>query len=375
MAHQIGILTFHCSDNFGAMLQAYGLKTYLRQAGLDAVIVPYSPPYMTGRHWYIPYVPYPGPNGRARCWKNALAGWKRNQAMGRDFFRRRANMGRFRRRHLTGLRLPLLFTWQLGCLPIRSWVVGSDQIWNPDITLGLRRAYFGAFSNPWKKQVTAYAASFGSGALPERYDGEFAALLARVDAVSLREEAAVPYLKKFRDDPVTAVLDPVFLIGREDWLRVERPPEREGFILLYATERDMALYEYARRLSREKGLPVVELKAAGGPGEEDFISDRAAGPAEFLGYIHQADYVVTNSFHAAAFSIIYQKRFLVFLHSTLGARTRGVLRVHGLEDHIYREGAEIDIPTDWEAVLARSRENARLSREFIRAHIGEGRAL
>lgn len=114
---------------------------------------------------------------------------------------------------------------------------------------------------------------------------------------------------------------------------------------------------------------MVQLEAAGGAGEEGFVVDRAAGPSEFLGYLHHADYVVTNSFHAAAFSIIYQKRFLVFLHSTLGARTRGVLHVHGLEDRLYQEGAEIDAPIDWEAVQARSQENAALSKEFIRAQI------
>ena len=369
MTHKIGILTFHCSDNFGAMLQAYGLKSYLCQAGLDAAIVSYSPPYMTGRHWYIPYVPYSGKGGFLRLGKSALAGWYRNRAMGPDFFHRRDNMRRFRRQYLTRGRLPRFFTWQLSLLPIRCFVVGSDQIWNPDITLGLRRAYFGAFPNPCKKRVVAYAASLGSAALPERYDQEFSALLRHVDAVSVREAEAVPYLEKFRDDAVTAVLDPVFLIGREDWQRVERPPEREGFILLYATERDPALYDYARSLSQEKDLPVVQLEAAGGAGEEGFVVDRAAGPSEFLGYLHHADYVVTNSFHAAAFSIIYQKRFLVFLHSTLGARTRGVLHVHGLEDRLYQEGAEIDAPIDWEAVQARSQENAALSKEFIRAQI------
>lgn len=368
MAHRTGILTFHCSDNFGAMLQAYGLKTYLCQQGLDADIVPYSPPYMTGRHWYIPYVPFPGSGGYIRRLKNALAGWRRNHAMGRDFFLRRANMRRFRRQYLTDSRWPLLFTWQLCFLPFRCYVVGSDQIWNPDITLGLRRAYFGAFSSPWKKRVVAYAASLGSAALPERYDRAFAALVSHVDAVSARETEAVPYLRKFRSEPVTPVLDPVFLLEREEWRRVERPPAREGYILLCATERDPALYDYAHRLSQEKNLPVVELSAAGGTAGE-FLADDTAGPSEFLGWLHKAEYVVTNSFHATAFGILYQKRFMVFLHSRLGARTRGVLRVHGLEGRIYREDADIDAPVDWEAVRARTRENLRLSLEFIREQI------
>ena len=164
------------------------------------------------------------------------------------------------------------------------------------------------------------------------------------------------------------MLDPVFLLGREEWQQVEHPPAREGFILLCATERDPSLYDYAHRLSQEKNLPVVELSAAGGTAGE-FLADDTAGPSEFLGWLHKAEYVVTNSFHATAIGILYQKRFMVFLHSRLGARTRGVLRVHGLEGRIYREDADIDAPVDWEAVRARTRENLRLSRDFIREQI------
>ena len=56
-AGDVGILTFHCSDNYGAMLQAYGLKQCLRSHGVAADIVRYEPPFLTGRHWRLPYVP------------------------------------------------------------------------------------------------------------------------------------------------------------------------------------------------------------------------------------------------------------------------------------------------------------------------------
>ena len=53
----VGIISFHCSDNFGAMLQAYGLKTYLRSQGIMADIVPYEPFFLIGRSWLVPYAP------------------------------------------------------------------------------------------------------------------------------------------------------------------------------------------------------------------------------------------------------------------------------------------------------------------------------
>ena len=118
---------------------------------------------------------------------------------------------------------------------------------------------------------------------------------------------------------------------------------------------------------REKGLSVVEVRAGLQGADQGFDLDVTAGPAEFLGYIHHADYVVTNSFHAVAFSIIFQKRFLAFAHSSLSARLQNILRIHGLEDKICREddGRDIDADVDWEAVRRRTVEAAGASGEFL----------
>ena len=71
----VGIITFHCSDNYGAMLQAYGLKRYLSRNGVPVYIVRYEPFYMTGRHWWIPYAPLRGWKGRIWCLFNMWDGF------------------------------------------------------------------------------------------------------------------------------------------------------------------------------------------------------------------------------------------------------------------------------------------------------------
>ena len=116
----------------------------------------------------------------------------------------------------------LLFSGQLKWLPYSCYIVGSDQIWNPDITYGLRRAYFGAFVNKRKKRVIAYAASLGGAALAEQYKQEFSGLISCVDVVSVREEEAIPYVENCAQKEVVAVLDPVFLLQRESWQQVEK---------------------------------------------------------------------------------------------------------------------------------------------------------
>lgn len=374
MEAEAGILTFHCSDNFGAMLQAYALKTYLCGNGIRTDVIRYAPPYMTGRHWLFPYLPDTWQRGFLTGVWSMLGSFKVHLGMGRDFFLRRANMRRFREEYLIDRRQPkCLSARRLKRLPYSYYIVGSDQIWNPDITCGLRGAYFGAFENGKKKKVISYAASFGGSSLSGQYDEEFSRLIQYVDAVSVREEEAIPYVKRFLEKEVTAVLDPVFFLDKEAWQKVEKTPVDGGYIFVYITEKNQKLTDYCLKLSRDTKLPVIEVSAGRLTTGAGFSVDITAGPAEFLGYIHHADYVVSNSFHAIALSILYQKRFLAFVHSNRGARIRNILQLHGLEDRLCETGedTEIDAFVDWEEVRSRTKENVKSSGDFLIRNILE----
>lgn len=359
----LGIITFHCADNYGAMLQAYGLKYYLRGKGVAADIVRYEPPFMTGRHWLFPYLPTG--SGRRRLWR-ALTWGIGNLRMGRAYFIRKANMKRFRETYLVKKKQRrCLFSNPLKRLPYSCYIVGSDQIWNPDITCGLRPVYFGVFDNKNKQKVVAYGASIGGISLAPQYDKEFSALIQNLDAVSVREEEALPYIERFYRGPVTAVLDPVFLLKREQWQKIERKPKRDGYILFYAVEQNEEMTDFAKRLAERTGLFVIELQSSGGSADRVFETDRTAGPAEFLGYIHKADYVVTNSLHATAFGIIYRKKFIVFLHKSRGARISNILKLHGLEDRLYQEGRKPRFSIDWEEVEKQTARHVRAAEQFL----------
>lgn len=363
----VGILTFHCADNVGALLQAYGLKRYLRDQGAQAEIIPYEPPFLTGRLGPFPYVP---PKMMLRnFWyvKKVLNGL-------RQFYARSVpegagkSMAQFQKEYLLeGNKKKIRSFWGLSRADCRVLLVGSDQIWNPEITYGLRRAYFGGFWNKRIQKTVAYAASMGREELPPKYEKRFARLLSHVDAVSLREAGALPYVRR-QGREARAVLDPVFLPGAEVWETIEKRPKRQGFILVYQVQDHPKLREFAEELSREKGLPVVQLQAYGNY-ENGFETDRTAGPSEFLGYLHQADYVVTNSFHGVAFSIIYEKRFAAFLHNQYGARIRNVLKTFGLEDRLFQEGMDIDAPIPWDRAAADGRESIRASKAFLEREV------
>ena len=367
----VGILTFHCVNNVGALLQAYGLKRYLADQGAQAEIIPYEPPFLTGHVGPFPYVQ---PRVLLRnFWyvSKVLNGLK-------NFYRREkplasagGSMAAFQREFLLeGNRKKIRSFWGLGRADCQILLAGSDQIWNPEITYGLRRAYFGAFRNRHIRKAVSYAASLGRTELPQKYEKEFSRLLTHVDAVSLREAGAVPFVRRMGRE-ARAVLDPVFLPGRAVWEEIEKPPERAGFILLYQVQGNPEMVALAERLSREKGLPVVQLQAYG-DFENGFEVDRAAGPREFLGYLHRADYVVTNSFHGVAFSLIYEKRFAAFSHSRYGARIQSVLEAFGLEGRLFPVGTDVDAPIDWRAAWEKGGESVRASKAFLEREVLRG---
>ncbi len=368
---EVGIITFHCSDNFGAMLQAYGLKSYLCNHGIDADIIRYEPLFLTGRHWWIPYIPVGGALG---CFLNAMHGWRDHLCMKGSFFKARYNMSHFRKKYLIeGKQRKIVLPGQFKRLSYQYYIVGSDQIWNPDITVGLRNVYFGAFESRKKRKVIAYGASLGGEALDNTYDKSFSELLSHVDAISVREGAVIPYIKKFFKGDVENVLDPVFLLKKKEWIKIENQPDIERYILVYATEFNSKLVDYAIKLSQDKGLRVVELKFNTDNITPDFLIDYTAGPSEFLGYIHKAEYIVTNSFHAVAFSIIYQKKFIVFPHSSRSARLYNILQLHGLENRLWHDGEEgqIDSWIDWEEVINKTTKNVQLSIGYLIEHLAD----
>lgn len=365
-----GILTFHCADNCGAMLQAYGLKRYLKKKQIEVDIIDYEPFYMTGRHWWIPYIPaenilYSLAYGIFGCWNN--------MKRGKSFFKQRAKMKQFRKRYLIEEKQKkVYFRHQLKHLPYQYYIVGSDQIWNPKVTHGLRKVYFGDFKNKNKIKVIAYAASLGSSELAEQYNKTFSELIKNLDAISVRECAAISYIKQFYSGEILVVPDPVFLLKKEEWSEIEKLPDRKKYIIIYITENNDMLLEYAKEISTNCELSIIKIENGIKIADGNYEVDHTAGPSELLGYIHKADYVITNSFHVVAFSIIYHKKFMAFKHSSVGERIINVLKYYGLENRLYQKHANINIDDmiDWDNVEKKVEGSVRVAEEFLMRHIG-----
>lgn len=182
------------------------------------------------------------------------------------------------------------------------FVIGSDQVWNPDFDMNSELEYL-PFVAPAKK--LAYAASFGVSDIVERRD-RTRELLDGIPSISMRERAGADIVRDLTGREVSVVLDPTLLLSSQEWESVSKRPARiqgldEPYLLKYVLGDD-AQGQDIDSLARHRDLHVVEL---GDP-------NLPVGPAEFVWLISHAALVCADSFHASVFSIINSTPFIIF---------------------------------------------------------------
>ncbi len=372
----IGILTFFWADDYGAMLQAYALKHYLeKMSGRNVKIIPYAPVKLTGRYWLYPVVASQS-DGKLK-YSFVPYRFKRNASYLKEFLKRRKNMRRFRHTYL--IRKPAIRNVDRISLKKYSYVfVGSDQVWNPEITVGLDDAYIGNIKEKGNCKLIAYAASFGGNAVPEEYKVDFeSAVNKNFAAVSLREKSAVPFVEDILQRSVVDVLDPTLLLEQKEWESLGKLPKEQDYILFVFTEYNEQMVQYLRQLSKDLHKKVIQLSMPW-PGEkEEWIDIRIeGGPSEFIGYFQNASYIVTNSFHGMVFSVLLEKQFLVFSHSNKNARIESFLNKLDLKSHLIEEGMcaakeAIKDTIDWKYVKGLLEKEKEISLKFIQENCGK----
>lgn len=385
----IGILTFYWADDFGAMLQSYALKTYLRQYQ-QTILIPYFPKELRSRYRLFQYA-----RTDSVCRRLYKIARQLTSAIFFENLKTKRSMTDFRKKYLVKERKKLSSSAEIERFgrDITVFVVGSDQVWNPEITEGFQEGYFCTFRQhrERKARYIAYAASIGGERLEERYNGKLSELLANFDTISIRETLAKPYIDAIYGRKTEAVLDPVFLLGKREWESLliqsgKRMKKATGFsgklpagkyIAVYDTEYHPEMSEYLKRLEKQTGYEVIVARPVKKTRRsyrwtvnEKYVT--GGGPLDFLKILHDAAYVVTNSFHGTAFSIIFRKQFTVFPHSTRGARIQDILHASRLECRMAYKGDDverIDDIIDWNDVEEALEEKIRFSKTFINEEI------
>lgn len=328
-----GIVTFHRADNYGAVLQCYALYTVLDAMGCDAMVIDYRNPVIENRYRVVPKI------------RKNLVQWISLLAKTLPHYRqRKLRHTRFEQfRGMFKMSRPYskaeLVNGGADCDLIIS---GSDQVFNPNITNGCDDVYFLNIGGDFVR--ASYAASIGNVDDKQIRSEEFGKKISAFDYLSVREDDACNFLSSCYGLSVQKCLDPTLLLDEEHWREIVKDtvidvPQK--YILLYYVQYNSELIKIAQTLAKEKGLPVVCFKPDIKLDCQTVCCD-SAGPLEFVKLIENADCVVTSSFHATAFSVIFKKDIHILTHSQTGSRVVSLAQIFGVSDRIYQSYADFE---------------------------------
>lgn len=327
---KIKTITCHDVYNHGASLQAFALQTYLESLGHEVAIIDYKPSYLNGHFnlWGI----NPRFDKPVVRWLYYLA-----KLPGRLKYRRRKKpFDQFTQSYLHLTKRYNSFG-ELKSDPPHAdiFVAGSDQIWNSLFPNGRDPAFYLDFVPEGKKRIS-YAASFGTEDIQTSIQPFVKDQLSRLDTISIRESASLSLLDSLGVHNGIAVCDPVFLLDQSFWISFSSLGCNHiltPYLLVYDFDMSPVVREVAIKIANEKKLSIVSVSPwRYGYVEKNYVN---ASPIDFLSLISRAEYVISNSFHATAFSIIFQRDFCVIERSmNLNIRMSSLLDDLSLSDRI-----------------------------------------
>lgn len=318
----IGILTFQDADNYGAMLQCYALQKVINERYCTAEVINYKCYYLNHpygfkslKHKGLPRYILGNVNAIVRCFRHN-------------------NFEKFRK--ILPLTKPITRkNIKKATQKYDAVVVGSDCVWNDDIT-DFDKVYLLDFINDSKKKLS-YAASFGSETISSYNLDQYKKLLSSFKELNVREKSGMKIINNLIHKEANVVLDPTLLLDRNDWDKIAKSQNIKGkYIFVYQLSTSKYLLSIVNILKKKTGLPAIFIPFPIG----GFVKSKSLinkGPADLIGLIRDAEYVVTDSFHGTVFSIIYGKKFYSCANE-LATRLINILTLLDSKDHLFMVG-------------------------------------
>lgn len=368
---KIGVLTLPLHNNFGGILQAYALQKVLRDLGHNAVLIDKSR-YVSLGPWYIKYPIYI---------KNALLKYIMRQKV---VVRPDIEINKIHKtiaQHTEPFidkYIKRIYTRDFSNIKRDNFdaiIVGSDQVWRPRYFVQrIENAYLD-FAKEWDVKRIAYAASFGTEEW--EYNDEQTAncttLLKKFNAVSVRESCAVKLCEEEFGVKTQHVLDPTLLLNKEDYIKLferTKTPQSEGNLFCYILDKGKETSSIIDGISKDKVLSPFYVNSRYEEPNAP-LEERIQQPVEkWLRAFYDAEFVITDSFHACIFSIIFNKPFIVYGNKERGyARFESLLTVFALEDRLvsspYEVNKVLQATIDWDRVNSIRKQMKEKSLSFL----------
>jgi hypothetical protein len=298
---KIGIITYHWAYNYGAVMQAYALQSYLEKLGHIVEFINYVP--INQKVGILKkYI--------GRNFKSTKLKWKTShRELSFSPFVSKLNIGSIKYTSYQEL-LDLPPKYDI-------YICGSDQIWNYDLInystekSGISHPYYLDFGDETTKRV-AYAPSFGAVNIPDVLKDEIKKCLSKFNSISVREKSGVEIVKSLGFENVKWMPDPTFLLNKEDYLNIETPEtiDEQGFIYSYILEEQDEVAKKVLTLVSDKNNKNIYNVFMGTIMKDKNYKNIIPSPEQWLHYINNADFIVTNSFHSTVFALIFHRPFI-----------------------------------------------------------------
>lgn len=318
------IITIHHIHNFGSVFQAYGLYKFLDDNGINAEIIDYRPAY------------YDQGKKKLRTFVGKCLNIKAYTTRKKKFENFLKTHDRFSDKQFRSTSELETFYGKDTSL----FIAGGDQLWNNYHPCGRDDAYKLTFA---KKGIKlAYGTSMGRDNFNDEELKELASKTDDFKKIMLREKSTVDMLGKFSKTEVNHVIDPVGLIDVEEFKKIAKKPDiDEPYAVMYLADSSEILDASVEYLSKKLGLKIVHICGF----KQKCYCDRfekSAGPEEILGYILYSEFVLSASFHATMFSLMFNKQFATLLPGVkTNARIEDLLKGVNLENRIIHSKNDI----------------------------------
>lgn len=364
---RIGIITLPLHTNYGGILQAYALQTVLERMGHDVCLIEEKRKPLSLPLWKAPL------SYGKRILKNILGHpcpifYERK--VNRESPIIRQNTDRFINRYIKR-KIVDSFS-DLNESDFDAIVVGSDQIWRPKYFPHIEHAFLD-FAKDWKIRRIVYAASLGTDEWEynSKQTSECGRLLRIFDAVSVRENSGVDLCKKHFGVNAQHVLDPTMLLDKEDYIKLFESAntyKSNGNLLCYILDETEDKTALIKNIATGKRLKPFNVKSQS-DNINSSVSERIQPPLEqWLRGFYDTDFVVTDSFHACVFSLIFNKPFIAIGNVDRGlSRFNSLLTMFGLEKRMITNvtDALISSGIDWNRVNKILNDKILVSKKFL----------
>jgi len=317
---KIGILTFTNTLNYGAILQSFALQEKLFALGKEPEIIQFTNQRIEEKEYF---------SIKSYLTLKKIISWL---ILGKGMARKKKKFENFALKNLIiGKNLNSTSHKEINEY-YDKFVAGSDQVWNISITHQDWNYFLSFVEDPHKK--ISYAPSFGNDVFPADCKKKASELLKDFHSLSVRETSGQKIISELIGLKAQVVVDPSLLLSKEEWERhINFKPDLEHYILVYIPHNKHLVFNFVKRLQEKTKFPVVYLSIS--PRYEFGVQTILdASPDEFLGWVQNADYVVTGSFHGVAFSLNFEKQFFYEPLATDGfeGRIENLVRMTGTED-------------------------------------------